>query len=327
MRGICLLPEHPGHGIPEGNARKRGRLCQAIPAPPSFARTGAVSRPPSPSNPAVPPVLAMYQPSPRSPETGSRTHSVLHARPSTGPLFWAMLDCIQAMVSSFHFLEVLPGISLGLLLAGCVASATCADGVGETSSAPRPPPAFRTFGPDSPRNPDVVMAFGDSLTVGEIRPAFPDILAGLTGKTVANEGIHGSTAESGVGRASAVIAARNGSCMLILYGINDLLFGHSPREIAESLDCIVHVCDSWHVTPVLATYPLPIRRHAAFARGTLLLNETIRRLASARGIRLVDLEKAFMADGKPDPALYLEDGLHPSALGNKRIAREFAALF
>ena len=171
------------------------------------------------------------------------------------------------------------------------------------------------------------MAFGDSLTAGGVGPSFPDILDGLIGKTVTNDGLSASTARAGVARASSVIAERNGSCMLILYGINDLLFDHSPREIAALLADIVHVCETWHVTPVLATYPRPIRRHAEYARRTMLLNETIRQLAASRGIRLVDLERAFMAGGAPDPSLYLEDGLHPSPLGNKLIVRVFADLF
>ncbi len=171
------------------------------------------------------------------------------------------------------------------------------------------------------------MAFGDSLTAGESRPAYPEVLAVLSGKTVTNDGISGSTAESGIRRAPAVIAGRNGSRMLILYGINDLLFGQSPGQIAVSLGRIVHVCNAWHVTPVLATYPVPIHRHAAFARDTRRLNDAIRHLAASRGIRLVDLERAFMEGGKPNPALYMEDGLHPSPRGNKVMARAFAALF
>jgi lysophospholipase L1-like esterase len=171
------------------------------------------------------------------------------------------------------------------------------------------------------------MAFGDSLTAGESRPAYPEVLSVLVGKTVTNDGISGSTAESGIRRAPAVIIERNGSRMLILYGINDLLFGQSPGQIAVSLGHIIHACQTRNVTPVLATYPVPIHRHAAFARDTRRLNDAIRHLAASRGIRLVDLERAFMEGGKPNPALYMEDGLHPSPRGNKVMARAFAALF
>ena len=255
------------------------------------------------------------------------------------------------MTLPFHFSKVASPAALGLVLTGWFAAAGCGARDRDSYSIPDddfPPPApvekpFSfpsedretlpeplfppppTRGPDTPRNPGVIMAFGDSLTTGRAGPSYPAILTGLTGKTVTNDGFPGTTAESGVVRVPAVIARRNGSRMLILYGINDLLFGHSPRQIAASIDCMVHVCETWRVTPVLATYPIPIRRHAAFARGTADLNDSIRRLAATRGIRLVDLERAFMAGGKPDPDLYLEDGLHPSARGNKRIARAFAA--
>lgn len=258
------------------------------------------------------------------------------------------------MTIPFHFSKGAFFAILGLILAGWFAVAGCRGRGGDTATIPddeddpSPAPVEKPFsspsdsretllaplfpprtarGPDTPRNSGIIMAFGDSLTAGGSGPTYPEILAGLTGKTVTNDGSPGTTAESGVVRAPTVIARRNGSCMLILYGINDLLFGHSPRQIAASIDCMVHVCEAWRVTPVLATYPLPIRRHAAFARATADLNSSIRRLASARGIPLVDLEKAFMVAGQPDPDLYLEDGLHPSPRGNSRIARAFATLF
>ena len=261
------------------------------------------------------------------------------------------------MTLPFHFSKIASRAILGLVLTGWFAAAGCGARDRDSYSIPddetpvqAPPPAPMekpfsslydasetlpeplfppppTRGPDTPRNPGVIMAFGDSLTAGRAAPSYPTILAGLIGKTVTNDGAPGTTAESGIVRAPTVIARRNGSRMLILYGINDLLFGHPPRQIAASIECMVHVCETWRVTPVLATYPLPIRRHAAFARATSDLNDSIRRLASARGILLVDLEKAFMVAGQPDPDLYLEDGLHPSPRGNSLIARTFATLF
>lgn len=176
------------------------------------------------------------------------------------------------------------------------------------------------------RDENIVMAFGDSLTAGEVQPSYPEILAVLAGKTVTNDGDYGSTAAAGVRRAPGVIIARNGSRMLVLYGINDLLFHNPPREIASSIDHILHVCLSRGVAPILATYPIPILGHARFADATFRLNDLIRHLARSRGIPLADLEKLFMKDGEPNPDLYLEDGLHPSRQGNKVIAHAFAAL-
>lgn len=174
---------------------------------------------------------------------------------------------------------------------------------------------------------NVVIAFGDSLTAGETQPAYPAILSGLIGKKVTNDGAYGSTAASGASRCSRVIANRKGAYMLILYGINDLLFGRSTSNISGSLEKIVNTCKNNHVVPVLATYPIPIHGHEIFAGGTYRLNNAIRALATAQGIECVDLEKEFLDGSDPDPALYMEDGLHPNAEGTKVMALAFADLF
>ena len=174
---------------------------------------------------------------------------------------------------------------------------------------------------------NVVIAFGDSLTAGETQPAYPALLSGMIGKTVTNDGSYGSTAAAGAGRCSRVIANRKGAYMLILYGINDLLFGRSTSNIAGSLEKIVNTCKNNHVVPVLATYPIPIHGHEIFAGGTYRLNNAIRNLATVHNIKCVDLEQEFLDGGDPDPALYMEDGLHPNAEGTKVMALAFADLF
>lgn len=187
-------------------------------------------------------------------------------------------------------------------------------------------PVASSAGRSEIRDETIVMAFGDSLTAGEVQPSYPEILALLTGKTVTNDGDYGSTAAVGVGRVSGVIAMRNGAHMLILYGINDVMCQKTPREIASSIDQMLHICLARGVVPVLATYPIPIHGHARFADATIRLNALIRNLARTRGIPLADLEALFIKDGQPDAALYLEDGLHPSCRGNKIIAHAFARL-
>ncbi|MBR4190177.1 MAG: hypothetical protein IKQ55_09485 [Kiritimatiellae bacterium] len=203
-------------------------------------------------------------------------------------------------------------------LAGGFAAAGCGGGGGGGG-----------LGNDDPGDNDknVVIAFGDSLTAGEVQPAYPAILSGLIGKNVTNDGAYGSTAAAGASRCSRVISSRKGAYMLILYGINDLLFGRSTSNIAGSLEKIVNTCKNNHVVPVLATYPIPIHGHEIFAGGTYRLNNAIRALATAHGIKCVDLEKEFLDGGDPDPALYLEDGLHPNAEGTKVMALAFADLF
>lgn len=212
----------------------------------------------------------------------------------------------------------LPAILLCAALAGGLVAAGCGGGGGGGG-----------LSNDDPGDNDlnVVIAFGDSLTAGEVRPAYPEILSGLIGKTVTNDGSYGSTAGAGSGRCSTVIAKRKGAYMLVLYGINDILFGRSTSQIAGSLESIVNTCRNRHVVPVLATYPIPIHGHEIFAGATYRLNNAIRDLAGRYGLECVDLEKEFLDGSDPDPALYLADGLHPNAEGNQVMALAFADLF
>ena len=78
-----------------------------------------------------------------------------------------------------------------------------------------------------------------------------------------------------------------------------------------------------NVVPVIATYPIPIADHQAFANGTRLLNSRLRNMAEEKGIVCVELEKEF----GEDPALYEPDGLHPNDAGTQIMAMAFADLF
>ena len=207
---------------------------------------------------------------------------------------------------------------LGAALAGGLVSAGCGGGGGGGG-----------LSNDDPGDNDlnVVMAFGDSLTAGESQPPYPEILSGLIGKTVTNDGVYSSTAAAGASRCSSIISKRKGAFMLILYGINDLLYGRSTSEIKSSLESIVTTCQNNHVVPVLATYPIPINSHEIYAGSTYRLNSAIRELASTYSIKYVDLEKEFRDGSTPDSSLYMDDGLHPNAEGNQIMALAFADLF
>ena len=177
-------------------------------------------------------------------------------------------------------------------------------------------------------DPNTVCCFGDSITANVSGgPSYPERLAALVGMNVCNEGISGSTASYGASRVSTVIQRRKPAYMLVLYGVNDILFRRSVSDTAAALASIVSTCQDRHVLPVLATYPVPIASHAIFAAPVRRLNEAIRELAAERGLECVDLEKEFSHNGEPDPSLYLSDGLHPTPDGNQIIAAAFADLF
>ena len=174
-------------------------------------------------------------------------------------------------------------------------------------------------------NPDVIVAFGDSLTHGNACacPSYPVRLATLTGKTVYNTGVGGTLATENIERAQGAIDRFHPAFMLILYGVGDVIHGFASSAIVAALGRMIDICAENHVVPVLATYPEPFGDHGAFAAGTLQLNVRIRELAAARGIRCVDLEPEFAANSD----LYESDGLHPNDAGTQILAQSFADLF
>ena len=185
-------------------------------------------------------------------------------------------------------------------------------------------------------NLNVVAAFGDSITSGflDIVP-YPRRLSPLIGKTVVNVGISGSKAGDNVGRTQTVIDRHRPAYMIILYGINDVIHSRNTSGILSSIEEMVQICENNKVLPILATYPmLNGSKYQIFAGGTARLNQGIRDIAKARGIKCVDLEKEFSKGRDPanpnmplaDASLYA-DGLHPNDAGTQIMALAFADLF
>ena len=184
---------------------------------------------------------------------------------------------------------------------------------------------------------NVVVAFGDSITQGSECACvpYPSRLSGLIGKIVYNTGVGGSNASANVGRTQQAIDKYHPAFMIILYGVNDVIHGDATEGIAAALAQMVLICKQNNVVPVLMTYPRPILGHNLFAGGTVSLNRSIRALASAEGIRCVDLEREFSAGPDPiypewpmtDATLMGPDGLHPNDAGTQVIALACADLF
>lgn len=176
-----------------------------------------------------------------------------------------------------------------------------------------------------PNDLNVVVAFGDSITKGSECPCvpYPTRLSGLIGKTVYNTGVPGSRANSNVGRTQQAIDKYHPAYMLILYGANDMIMSEGVGSTISSVSQMVTICKDNQVLPVVATYPVPITGHSLFAFPMTLLNEGIREIARAEGLKCVDLEREF----DMDPLLYMGDGLHPNDAGTQIMALAFADLF
>lgn len=79
---------------------------------------------------------------------------------------------------------------------------------------------------------DVILAFGDSLTVGvgtQKQNSYPSVLARLTGTTVINAGVSGETTAEGLVRLSRLLDEHRPGLLILLEGGNDIL--RSPARI------------------------------------------------------------------------------------------------
>jgi len=175
--------------------------------------------------------------------------------------------------------------------------------------------------PDNDTDSNVLVALGDSVTTGEeiTGPSYPQILAGLLGKTVVNEGTGGALSSDGVSKINSVLTRYNPSQALILYGINDVIHVGNEDWTIGNLQTMVRACKEYGTQPVLGTIPPRYRGDGVWDPRHTSLNQRIRQLARSEGIPLADVEAEFGFN----EALMLPDGYHPNDDGTRIIAFTF----
>lgn len=178
------------------------------------------------------------------------------------------------------------------------------------------------------------LAFGDSLTAGEVSPAptlrvlsptdaYPYRLQNLLqgryrtqSVLVVNDGVPGETAtEEGLLRFSGELWRYRPEVVLIMEGTNDLIT-RSPDRIVAALEGMVRDAAERGVVPVVATIPpaQPSRRDPA---AIAALNSLIRDLARRRQVVSVDVYAAM------NLSMIGQDGLHPTPDGYEVMAQTF----
>ncbi len=190
------------------------------------------------------------------------------------------------------------------------------------------------------------LAFGDSLTAGEVsnaspfgirvvQPAdsYPTVLRTLMAArytsqtfTVANEGLPGALAGDDTSRLRDLLRAGPvPDVLMLLEGTNEM-YSQSPvlvSEIVPVLEEDIDLARSFGVKQILlATFP-PAR---AGLRGSNVLpfivptNTDVRLLAARKSAVLVDLYAAMVGQ---EPTLVGDDGLHLTVAGYQKMAQTF----
>jgi lysophospholipase L1-like esterase len=212
---------------------------------------------------------------------------------------------------------------------------------GSPPSVPVPPPpefelALSVTLPIGSNRPNIFMAFGDSITLGDgsrgrrgYRADLEALLARRFGRAeVLNEGISGTDSDRGADRLGDSLARRRPAFTLIHYGTNDWN-GFGCRSVcgtAENLRRMVRLCRAASSLPVVATL-IPVnpayedRLASARNAWTEATNVQIRAMAVAEGVTLADPHAAFLRE-EPSLEPLFSDHVHPNDRGYAVMAEE-----
>jgi lysophospholipase L1-like esterase len=187
----------------------------------------------------------------------------------------------------------------------------------------------RDFGPNAP---GVVVAIGDSITVGIFRDdchnpdcivdrPYTAVLQSLLqarhpGVVVRNRGLGGESTGGGLGRLPGILASDRPGFVLIMEGTNDAAGGEAPERIVANLRDMVRVVKASSSIPLVGAIP-PNMRDDPEARSIVSqANAMLPGMAAEEGVRFVDIFGPLN-----NSSLYgSEDRLHPNQRGYEVMA-------
>lgn len=170
--------------------------------------------------------------------------------------------------------------------------------------------------------PRKVLVLGDSLSAAHnipVEAGWVRLLDARTSKmatpwTMVNASISGETSLSGRNRLPALLSKEKPGVVVIELGANDGLQGLPLARLAENLDAMVTAAKAAGAKVVLLGIELPVNYGPQYRDG---LRKVYADAAAKHGAALVP----FLLDGVAlDPALMQDDGLHPKAAGEPRVA-------
>ncbi|MBF0344603.1 MAG: hypothetical protein HQL06_10280 [Nitrospirae bacterium] len=178
----------------------------------------------------------------------------------------------------------------------------------------------------------LVVAFGDSLTVGFQSPTYDspwyqetpytDFLSQMLSNsfTFITKGISGELTEEMVGRFDSDVIAHRPDYVIILGGSNDLGWGIQPAMVMQNLNIMYKMARNNGITPIAVTVP-SIRGYDPLIQPRKIVNDMIADTALSMNFPYVDM---FTKSAEPETlrlaANYSNDGLHLSTEGYRLLA-------
>lgn len=170
--------------------------------------------------------------------------------------------------------------------------------------------------------PKTVLVLGDSLSAAHNIPVEAGWVHLLDARlnqmvpkwTAINASISGETSLSGKNRLPALLKAQHPAVVVIELGANDGLQGLPLTQLTANLDAMVAAAKASGAKVLLLGIELPVNYGPQYRDG---LRKVYADAAARHGVPLVP----FLLDGVAlDPSLMQDDGLHPKAKGEPRVA-------
>lgn len=167
---------------------------------------------------------------------------------------------------------------------------------------------------------------GDSLSAGYGLPdgtAWPALLAAALREqelpwTVVNAAISGDTSAGGLARLPALLARQRPALVLIELGANDALRGQPLQATAANLRAMIAAAQAAGARVGLIGMQIPPNFGPVYTRQ---FRDLYKQVAREAGIPLLDF---LLEPVVADPALFQQDGIHPTAAAQGPIADHVA---
>lgn len=189
-----------------------------------------------------------------------------------------------------------------LLFALVLAALTIAFAIKQAASPAAPLPPL----------PNVILAFGDSLTYGTGAAkgeSYPDRLAQRIGKNVINAGLPGEGSKEGLKRLKTLLDRHRPGLVLLCHGGNDILKKQDEKQMRRNLESMIRILQGRGIGVVLIAVPqfslTGLDAHPAY-------EEIAERFA-------VPIEKECLSEVLGDNRTK-SDYVHPNAAGYAQIA-------
>ena len=206
-------------------------------------------------------------------------------------------------------------IIVSLLLLGCDSPQTGSESAGQ------PPGGPSRGGDTTPVRQGVIVAFGDSLTAGfgaGTGRSYPDFLQRELDKRgyayhVINEGVSGDTTDMGLARIE-IIMSWNPDFVIVAFGGNDGLRVLAIDRMKSNLRRMITELQKGGAQVILSGMKLPPNYGAEYRES---FKQAFADLAEELKLPFLP----FLMEGVGGvPHLMQDDGLHPTAEGNERMA-------